>query len=116
MRLRLWLLILPLLVAGTQVGTAILDRLAPPSYESVELFSPDNESHALLPVVVALGAMALVCAVVRLATSAPTTRRHPAWAFAGLPPLIFTLQEHVEYVVGHGHIPWLLAANLVFLF
>ncbi len=114
MRLRLWLLILPLLVAGTQIATAILDQFAPPSYESAELFSRGNESHAILPVVVALGRRPRVRGLPR-GHATRTSRLHPSWTFACLPPLIFTLQEHVEYVVGHGHIPWLLAANPVFL-
>src|SRR6266536_1122257 len=106
---------LPLLAAGTQVAASLLDRFAPPSYENAELFSRGSASHALLPVVVAVGGAILLYAVCRVATSAPTSRRHAGWAFACLPPLIFALQEHVEYVIGHGHIPWLLAANPVFL-
>jgi len=106
---------LPLLVAGTQGAASLLDRFAPSSYENVELFSRGNASHGLLPVVVALGGAVLVYAVCCVATSAPARRRHPGWTFACLPPLVFALQEHVEYVAGHGHIPWLLAANPVFL-
>ncbi len=108
-------MILPLLVAGTEVGTSILDRFAPPSYENAELFARGNASHGLLPVFVALGVAILLYAVWRVATSRSAGRRHPGWAFASLPFLIFALQEHVEYVVGHGQIPWSLAANPVFL-
>jgi hypothetical protein len=115
MRLRLWLVMVPLLAAGAEGAASILDRFAPPSYENAELFARGNASHVLLPVVAALGVAILLYAVCHVATSAPARRRNPGWAFACLPFLIFALQEHVEYVVGHGHVPWLLAANPVFL-
>jgi len=115
MRFRLWLVVLPLLAAGTQGAALLLDRFAPSSYENVELFSRGNASHRLLPVVAALGGAVLVYALFSVATRAPVRRCHPGWAFACLPPLVFTLQEHAEYVVGHGHIPWTLAGNPVFL-
>ncbi len=115
MAARLWLVMLPLLIAGTEGATSLLDRFAPQSYETVELFSQSNSSHGLLPLVAAAGGAALLWAVCSFATNAPPTRQHPRWPFACLPPLAFALQEHVEYVIGHGHVSWLLAANPVFL-
>jgi hypothetical protein len=106
---------LPLLAAGTQGAASLLDRFAPSSYENVELFSRGNSTHRLLPFVVALGGAVLVYAVCRVAMSAPARRRHPGWAFAFLPPLVFAVQEHAEYIAGHGHVPWLLVVNPVFL-
>ena len=115
MRRHLWLVMLPLLGAGTQGAASLLDRFAPSTYENAELFSRSSPTHRLLPVVVAVGAAVLVFAASRFATTASPHRRHPGWAFALLPPLVFTLQEHVEYVAAHGHMPWTLVANPVFL-
>jgi hypothetical protein len=106
---------LPLLGAGTQGAASLLDRFAPSTYENAELFSRSNPTHRLLPVAVAVGAAVLVVAACRFATTASPHRRHPGWVFALLPPLVFTLQEHVEYVAAHGHMPWTLVANPVFL-
>src|SRR5215208_2382037 len=104
MAVRLWLVMLPLLIAATEGAASLLDRFAPPSYESAELFSRTNESHNLLPLVAAFGGVALLGAVCAFAAGAPTARRHPRWSFALLPPLAFAVQEYVEYVVGHGHV------------
>ncbi|SRR6266540_5074721 len=114
-RLRLWLVMLPLLAAGTQGASALLDRFAPRTYETAELFSRSNASHSLLPVIAGLGGAALLCAMCSFATTAPAGRRIPRWVFACLPPLLFTFQEYGEYVVGHGRVPWTLVANPVFL-
>ncbi len=115
MRLRLWLVMLPLLGAGTQGAASLLDRFAPSSYENAELFSRSNATHRVLPFAVAVGVAVLVAAACGVARTAPSHRRHPGWAFASLPPLVFALQEHIEYVAAHGHIPWTLVANPVFL-
>jgi hypothetical protein len=114
-RLRLWLLIVPLVAAGTQFGATLVDRFAPASYESAELFGRSNASHGQLPLAICLGAAAVICAVWWLAASAPSSRRLPGWAFACLPLGLFALQEHIEYVIAHGHVPWLLATNPMFL-
>jgi apolipoprotein N-acyltransferase len=114
-RLRLWLVMFPLLAAGTQGAAALVDMFAPKSYETAELFSRSNASHSILPVIAGLGGAALLCAVCSFATTAPTSRRVPRWTFACLPPLLFTLQEYGEYVVGHGTVPWTLVGNPVFL-
>ena len=46
-RLRLWLVILPLLAAGTQCAASLLDTFAPRSYESAELFSRSRAARRL---------------------------------------------------------------------
>jgi hypothetical protein len=114
-RLRLWLVMLPLVAAGTQGAAALVDAFAPRSYKTVELFARSNGSHALLPLAIALGAVVLLYALCSLAISTPGPRRLHGWAFACLPPLVFTVQEHVEYVLGHGHLPSTLVTNPIFL-
>jgi hypothetical protein len=113
-RLRLWLVMIPLVAAGTEGAASLLDTFAPKRYETVELFSRSNTSHHLLPLTAALGAAVLLCAMCSFATSAPAARRFPRLMFACLPPLAFALQEHVEYIVGHGHVPWTLAISPIF--
>jgi hypothetical protein len=114
-RLRLWLVMLPLVVAGTQGAASLVDTFAPRSYEGVELFSRSNASHNLVPLLAGLGAAVLVAAVLSIAGSAPAKRRLPALVFACLPPLVFAIQEHVEYVLAHGHVSWTLVASPIFL-
>jgi hypothetical protein len=114
-RLRLSLVMLPLLVAGTQGAASVVDTFAPKSYEGVELFSRSNASHNLVPLIAGLGTAVLLGAFCSFATSAPARRRLPLWVFACLPPLVFTVQEHVEYVLAHGHMPWTLVSSPIFI-
>jgi hypothetical protein len=113
-RWRLWLVMLPLVAAGTEGAASLVDTFAPKRYETVELFSRSNASHNLLPLAAALGAALLLGAMCSLATSAPAARTLPRLMFACLPPVAFALQEHVEYVVGHGHVPWTLVVDRTF--
>jgi hypothetical protein len=113
-RLRLWLVMLPLVAAGTEGAASLVDTFAPKRYETVELFSRSNASHNLLPLAAALGAALLLCALYSFATSAPAARRPPRLMFACLPSLAFALQEHVEYVVGHDQVPWTLVIDPTF--
>jgi hypothetical protein len=106
---------LPLLGASTQAASLLLDRNAPKRYEGAELFSGSSASRDLLPFVLALGAIALACSLWSFATTAPARRRLPLWAFACLPAVAFAVQEHVEYAVAHGRVPWTLATSRVFL-
>jgi apolipoprotein N-acyltransferase len=113
-RLRLWLVMLPLVVAGTEGGASLVDQFAPREYEGAELFSRTNESHALLLPAAALGVAALLLAVWACTAAAPARMRLPRWVFACLPPLVFFVQEHVEHLISHGA-PWTLAADPTFV-
>jgi hypothetical protein len=113
-RFRLSLVMLPLVAAGTEGSASLLDTFAPKRYETMELFSRSNASHNLLPFVGPLGAAVVLFAVCSFATSAPATRTLPRWMFACLPPLAFAFQEHVEYVLGHGQVPWTLVVDPIF--
>src|SRR5438093_82149 len=114
-RLRLWLVILPLLAAGTQCAASLLDTFAPRSYESAELFSRSNASHSFAPLITALGGVVLLGALWSCAKRAPATRRVPALSFACLPLLVFAVQEHVEFALSHGHVPWTLVSSPIFI-
>ena len=87
----------------------------PEGYEGAELFSRSSASYSLLPLVVALGGIALCCSLWSFATAAPERRRLPLWVFACLPAGAFAAQEHVEFAVAHGRVPWTLVASPVFL-
>ena len=113
-RLRLWLVVVPLAVAGTQTGTALLDTFAGESYEGAELFARGNASAVLLPPVAAL-AVALVLGALLLLVRAPAAGRAvPLSAFACLPLVLFTLQEHVEWALGHHQAPLVLVFHPMF--
>jgi hypothetical protein len=113
-RLRLWLVMIPLVAAGTEGASALLDSVAPRRYETVELFSRSNATHNALPLVAALSVALLICALVSFAATAQAAPGPPRLLFACLPPLVFALQEHIEYVVGHGHVPWALVLSPIF--
>jgi hypothetical protein len=109
-----WLVMLPLVAAGTESAASLVDRFAPKRYETVELFSRSNASHSVLPLAAALGAAVLLYAVYSAARNAPSARRLPRSIVVYLPPLAFALQEHAEYVLRHGRVPWTLVIDPIF--
>ena len=113
-RLRLWLVVVPLAVAGTQAGTAILDTFAGESYEGAELFSSGNASVILLPPAVAFAAALLLGALLLLARAPGAGRAVPLWSFACLPLVLFAVQEHVEWALGHHDVPVALVFHPMF--
>ncbi len=113
-RLRLWLVVVPLAVAATQAGTALLDRFAGESYEGAELFSPGNASSVLLPPAVAFAVALLLGALLLLVRSPAPGRAVPLWSFACLPLVLFAVQEHVEWALGHHDAPIALVLHPMF--
>jgi hypothetical protein len=111
---RLRLVVVPLAVAGTQAGTAILDTFAGESYEGAELFSPGNASSVLLPPAVAFAVALLLGALLLLVRSPAPGRAVPLWSFACLPLVLFTVQEHVEWALGHHDVPVSLVFHPMF--
>jgi hypothetical protein len=109
--LRPWLVVVPLAVAGTQAGTAILDTFAGESYEGAELFSSENPSAVLLPPALAFAAALVLGALLLVVRSHASARAVPLWSFAVLPLVLFTVQEHAEWALGHHGIPLTLVAN-----
>jgi hypothetical protein len=86
-----WLLMLPLMAAGCLAAHSV-------AYQLVET-APAESAHgylALAPLVLAVGIALGVVAAVRSALAGRIGAGGPAYLFALLPPLAFTLQEHLE--------------------
>ena len=114
-RFRGWQVVLPLLVAGSELAHTALGRFAPRSYQGSELFErPGTGAVAVAPLVAlaaALVAWGLGTQVVRRRRSRPV----PLWLFATLPLLGFAVQEHVERALSPAGVPWTLALEPSFL-
>jgi hypothetical protein len=117
-RARFSLVLVPLLLGGTETAHAFVERFAPAEYQGAELFARDSLGRALLPwlaaAAVALGLVALTAEVLVRARGR-RARSVPLWAAAALPLLVFAVQEHLEYWAGHGRISWTLAWGWPFL-
>jgi hypothetical protein len=86
-----WLLMLPLMAAGCLAAHSVAYRLVEPtSAESAHGYL------ALAPLVLAVGIAFGIAAAVRSALAGRLGAGGPAYLFALLPPLAFTLQEHLE--------------------
>lgn len=114
-RLTAWLLSFPLMVVGAQVGHAIAYRLVYPSAH-IRLGALLSTGHSYMvghsgyvPMLLgAVGAAEMLAVGWALAGSLRRDlhRPVPAWAFALLPMLCFTVQELLERLVASGRFPW----------
>lgn len=109
---RIWLVVLPLLIVGSELAHSVLGRLAPASYQGAELFDR-TVGRSLLPPLLSLAAALVIGG---LAIRAGTGRgcRISRRVIAGLPLVVFAIQEHLEYALGHGHLSLTLAAHPAF--
>ncbi len=121
-RLTVWLVTLPLAVAGTQLAHAIAYRLAVPSANerAHELSTTGHGYMAYLPQALAIGAVlvtyAFVAEVLHLTRSTkPVAQRPQAWHFGIVAPALFVCQEHIERLFHDGTFPWgaMLAASFI---
>jgi hypothetical protein len=85
-----WLLMLPLMAAGCLAAHSAAYRLVEPTAE------PAHGYLAIAPLVLAVGIALGVVAAVRSALAGRIGAGGPVYLFALLPPLAFTLQEHLE--------------------
>ena len=97
------LLLLPLLIAGSQGAQALLDRSAVASYKGAELLDR-SRSGGIVPALLFIGVAAILCAfVARVASGARDPR--VSWRLFALAPLgPFAVQEQTEFWLGHGRI------------
>jgi hypothetical protein len=124
-RLAAWLLSLPLMVVSSQCAHVLAYRLAyPNAHLRVSELLVTGHSYMVgysgyLPMLLALiGAIELVAlGWLALGTIRPSLRRPvPAWAFALLPMLAFTLQELLERLLQGGPFPWWVVLQPTFRF
>ncbi|MBX5463918.1 MAG: hypothetical protein IRZ28_22885 [Steroidobacteraceae bacterium] len=115
-----WLVALPLVLAGSQVGHALAYRWVYPD-AGIRLGALVRTGHgylSLLPLAFGVAAAILLLALVAGVADAARGRRLrplPAWAFALLPVLAFAVQEHLERWLVSGVAPWHAAVAPTFL-
>ena len=121
-RLMVWLLTVPLAVAGSQVAHALAYRLIAPNADgrTTLLAATGHGYYSYLPLALAVGSVlvgfALVGEIRHLASGRPYGSHGPsARSFALLAPAIFCFQEHFERLVDHGGFPWHAALEPSFL-
>ncbi len=110
---RIWLVVLPLLIAGSELAHAVLGRFAPAGYQGAELFERSGTGRGLLPLLLALAAALVVGGLATHATGGRSCRVSRR-VIAVLPLLVFTVQEHLEYALGHGRLPLTVVAHPAF--
>jgi hypothetical protein len=115
-----WALIAPLAILGSQFAHVVAYRGVEPdaSARAALLTSTGHSYLDYVPLAVALmtalGAFAAIGQFRLALQGSPTTRVR--WApFAGLPLIVFALQEHFERLVHDGSIPWTAATAPTFL-
>jgi hypothetical protein len=105
-----WLLVLPLMTAGCLGAHSVAYRLVEP--EGAEAA---HGYLALAPFALAVGLALGAAAAVRSAFTGRTQASGPLSVFALLPPLAFTLQEHLEEAFLAGALPLDTALEPAFL-
>jgi hypothetical protein len=118
-RLTLWALVLPLMLAGTEVAHALAYCLVYPS-ATVRWQALAASGHGylgLVPLVSGIGAAVVLAAVAATAVDAAArrpTRPLPAWTFGTLPFAAFTLQEFLERLFASHTLPWWMVEQPTF--
>ena len=106
-----WLVALPLMLAGSQAAHLLAYRWAYPQ-AAIRLDALVRTGHgylSLLPSALAVAGGVVLLALLAAGVAAARGRRSgplPAWAFALLPLVGFAVQEHVERWLYSGVVPW----------
>lgn len=106
-----WLLAGPLMLGGSQLAHAIAYRIAYPQahVRVLHMLATGHSYFARLPLVLAAAGSCVLVSLVVTAVDAARgrpSRSLPAWAFALLPPLAFSLQELLELSLHTGTFAW----------
>jgi hypothetical protein len=109
------LVILPLLAIGSEAAHALLGLVAPQGYQGAELFEGPFGTGTLLPLFLSLAVVVVVAGLVT--ASADSRSLHTSrFLIAALPLVAFTIQEYVEYAIGHDAVSWTVAAHPAFAY
>ena len=110
-RVALWAVVLPLMLAGTEVAHALAYRIVYP-IASVRWHVLATSGHGYMgyaPLVFGIASAALLAGLASIAVDIVRrrpSRTLPAWAFALLPVLGFTVQEFTERLLATNSLPW----------
>jgi len=115
-----WLVAVPLMLAGSQAAHVLAYRwVYPQAHVRLHVLVETGHGYmTLLPL--ALGAAGAILLLSLAASAADAARGRgpralPAWAFALLPLVGFTLQEYLERWLAAGTFPWHAASAPTFL-
>jgi hypothetical protein len=114
-----WLVALPLVLVGSQIAHGTAYWWAYPN-ASLRASVLDRSGHSYLAYAPAVLALAAAVELLALgvtafdATHRRPSRALPAWLFAVLPLLAYTLQEHLERLLHSGSFPWWTALDPTF--
>jgi hypothetical protein len=115
-----WLVAIPLLLAGSQVGHVLAYRLLYPDahLRLRQLLATGHDYLEHAPLILGLAAAVVLlslflCVVAAARGEAPQPLQ--PWAFALLPALAFTFQEHLERLLHTGTLPVVAVLDPTFL-
>ncbi len=106
-----WLVAVPLMLAGTQLGHTLAYRLVYPQAHRrlLHLLATGHAYAAWLPVALGIAAACVLVSLVMATADAARGRASgpmPAWAFGVLPPVAFAAQELLELSLHMGTFAW----------
>jgi hypothetical protein len=115
-----WLVAIPLLLEGSQIGHALAYRLVYPDahIRLRQLLATGHDYLDYAPLVIGLaGAVVLLSLLLCVVATARGQTPQPLqpWAFALLPALAFTFQEHLERWLHTGAVPLVAVLGPTFL-
>ena len=115
-----WLVAVPLMLAGSQAAHVLAYRwVYPEAHVRLRVLAETGHGYMnMLPLTLGVAGAILLLSLIASAADAARGRGPrplPAWAFALLPLLGFTLQEYLERWLAAGVFPWHAAAAPTFL-